>query len=113
MIIPINGLHTVNQLPILATKGVREMLRRPDGRPAWARDAEIAWLMLGDEKRLELPKELGPVLQKGVAVRIEDGPFTGFPGNVLECDGIKTRVEVNIFGRMTPAWLDRISVVVV
>jgi transcription antitermination factor NusG len=99
--------------PILATRGVRELLRRPDGRLAWVRDAEIEAMQAGDEARLLLPKEHRPVLAKGAPVRVETGPFAGFPGAVLECDGIKTRVEIMIFGRATPMWLDRAAVVAV
>jgi len=102
--------QTESREPIEATRGVRGMLKRPDGRLACAPDADISRLLLGDEERLELPKEHGPVLKIKARVRVDDGPFTSFPGVVKECDGVKTLVEVEIFGRLTPIWLDRASV---
>lgn len=99
--------------PITATRGVREVLLRPDGRPARATDAEIEKLQGHDESRLKLPKRHGSTLDKETHVRVEDGPFASFPGVVMECDGVKTRVEVFIFGRATPVWMDRVAVEVV
>lgn len=98
--------------PIEATRGVREMLRRPDGRLACARDDEIERLLKGEAERLELPEERGEPLKVKARVRIEDGAFAERVGTVLECDGVKTRVEVDVFGRMVPMWLDRAAVVV-
>jgi transcription antitermination factor NusG len=97
--------------PILATRGVREVLLLPNGRAAYVPDAEIEKMQLGDEKRLLLPKELGPVMEVGTKVQVIDGPFTSFPGKVVQCDGVKTLVEVEMFGRTTPVWLDRTAVV--
>lgn len=103
--------QTESREPITATRGVREVLRRPDGRAASVSDAEIARMQAGDDKRLELPKVHGTVLAVASMVRVEDGPFAAHPGRVTECDGVKTCVELNIFGRATPVWLDRVSVV--
>lgn len=99
--------------PILATRGIREVLRRPDGRAAWVSDGEIDQLRSKDIERLELPKERGPVLDVGTLIRVEEGPFADRPGTVVECDGVKTKVDIEIFGRTTPVWLDRTSVAVV
>lgn len=105
--------QTESREPILNTRGIREVLRRPDGRAAWVSDDEIERLRSKDIERLELPKERRPILAIGTLIRVDDGPFDGHPGVVKDCDGIKTRVELNLFGRDTPVWLDRASVVVV
>lgn len=97
--------------PITATRGIREVLRRPDGRAASVPDLLIEKLIDDAPKRLELPKEHGPVLDKGAHVRIETGAFASHLGTVKGCDGVKTQVEVFIFGRATPIWLDRVAVV--
>jgi transcription antitermination factor NusG len=96
--------------PITATRGVREVLRRPDGRNAIVRDAEIALLRSHDEERLKLPAVSAPVIPPGTHVALTDGPFASFSGVVLQCDGYKTRVEVQMFGSMMPIWFNRASV---
>jgi len=96
--------------PILATHGVREILRAPDGRPALVPCGLVERLHDGDEERLQLPAEAAPILPVGTRVRAERGPFGGFPGDVLACDGYRTQVGIEIFGRVTPVWLDRADV---
>ncbi|MCA8917698.1 MAG: transcription termination/antitermination factor NusG [Planctomycetes bacterium] len=64
--------------------------------------------------RISEPAEEGdePVVKiefaKGDAVKIKDGPFDGFEGNVEEVDPEKGRVQVivTIFGRATPVELE-------
>lgn len=102
--------QTQSREPIQATRGVRDVLRRPDGKAAWVRDDVVDRMRDGDERRLELPKEHGPRLATKATVRISVGAFSGHTGAVVECDGIKTMVEILIFGRPTPVWLDRVSV---
>lgn len=99
--------------PIQAIRGVREILRRPDGRAASVPDALIEKLIEDAPRRLELPKEHGPVLDVGAKVLIKDGTFGGHRGVVSECDGVNTKVEVELFGRPVPIWMDRVSVEVV
>ena len=41
-------------------------------------------------------------VRKGQIVRVIDGPFTGFRGEVKEVDEQIARVAVQAFGRVTP-----------
>lgn len=99
--------------PVTATRGIREVLLRPDGRAAWVPDGDIEKMRSMDAARLELPLTHGPALAVGTTVRVEDGAFASFPGSVIQCDGVKTQVGVDIFGRVTPVWLDRSALEVV
>ena len=64
--------------------------------------------------RISEPQEAGEEavmkfeFNKGDAVKIKDGPFDGFEGNVEEVDAEKGRVQVvvTIFGRATPVELE-------
>ncbi|MCZ7606052.1 MAG: transcription termination/antitermination protein NusG [Planctomycetota bacterium] len=64
--------------------------------------------------RISEPKEEGEEkvvkfeFAKGDAVKIKDGPFDGFEGNVEEVDPEKGRIQVivTIFGRATPVELE-------
>lgn len=55
-----------------------------------------------DEKRVEVDVEIGE------SVKVVEGPFTNFTGNVEEIDRDKAKVKVlvNMFGRDTPVELD-------
>ena len=101
---------TESREPIVAVRGVREVLRRPDGHPGWVADQWLDNLRDGDAKRLLLPKEHGPVLAVDTKVWIKVGAFEGHRGVVLQCDGVKTQVEIQFFGRPMPVWVDRVSV---
>lgn len=96
--------------PITETRGVREVLRRPDGRLASVSEVLIEALRDDDENRLKIPKESSTVLDVDTRVRIAYGPFLSHIGKVVQCDGRQTQVELNIFGRPTPIWFDRVSV---
>ena len=41
-------------------------------------------------------------VRKGQIVRVTDGPFTGFLGEVKKADGQIVKVAVQVFGRATP-----------
>jgi transcriptional antiterminator NusG len=41
-------------------------------------------------------------LRKGQIVRVIDGPFRGFRGEVKNVDGQTANVAVQVFGRVTP-----------
>jgi transcription antitermination factor NusG len=96
--------------PIIETRGVREVLLRPDGHPAVMRDADIDRLKADDADRLKLPLDRKPALATGALVSILDGPFTDHKATVVECDGVRTQVSMTLMGRLVPMWIDRIAV---
>ncbi len=58
----------------------------------------------------DAPKRTKPLLQyeEGETVRVKEGPFADFSGQVIEIneDQLKVKVLVNIFGRETPVELE-------
>tara|TARA_R100000789_G_C2925116_1_gene127516 strand:+ start:31 stop:585 length:555 start_codon:yes stop_codon:yes gene_type:complete len=83
-----------------------------NGEPAPLRPDE-AKRMLGRMEESELMGEQPEVpYNVGDAVKVIDGPFNNFSGNIEEVypDKMKVRVMVSIFGRKTPLELDYVSV---
>jgi transcriptional antiterminator NusG len=76
-------------------------------RPAPISEAEVMKIVNQMQEGIEKPK---PKVEwvVGEPVRVKDGPFTDFNGNVEEVnyEKSKVRVSVTIFGRATPVELD-------
>ena len=76
--------------------------------PLPRRDVEM-FLSVKDESE-DAPKRSKPRLEYelGETVRVKEGPFADFSGEVIEIneDQLKVKVLVNIFGRETPVELD-------
>ena len=76
--------------------------------PLSRREVETFLSAMGDGE--EAPKRTKPRLEYevGESVRVKEGPFADFSGQVAEIneDQLKLKVLVNIFGRETPVELD-------
>jgi transcriptional antiterminator NusG len=76
-------------------------------RPAPISEAEVMKIVNQMQEGIEKPR---PKVEwvVGEPVRVKDGPFTDFNGNVEEVnyEKSKVRVSVTIFGRSTPVELD-------
>jgi transcription termination/antitermination protein NusG len=76
-------------------------------RPTPISDKEVEDILKQVQEGVEKPKPK-VLFEVGEAVRVTEGPFTDFHGNVEEVnyDKSKLRVSVLIFGRPTPVELD-------
>ena len=76
-------------------------------RPAPISEKEVEKIMAQMQEGVEKPKPK-VLFEVGEMVRVKDGPFTDFNGNVEEVnyEKSKVRVSVTIFGRATPVELE-------
>ena len=76
-------------------------------KPTPITDKEVDTILHQVQEGVEKPRPK-VLFEVGEAVRVKDGPFTDFHGNVEEVnyDKNKLRVSVLIFGRSTPVELD-------
>jgi transcriptional antiterminator NusG len=82
----------------------------PGTKPTPLSRAEVESILQVRDERTEGPKRSRPRLEHevGETVRVREGPFADFTGQVAEIneDQLKLKVLVNIFGRETPVELE-------
>ena len=76
-------------------------------RPSPLRQKEVDEILMRMQEGAEKPRPK-TLWEVGEMVRVKDGPFTDFNGNVEEVNYEKSRlrVSVTIFGRSTPVELE-------
>ncbi|GAB2893303.1 transcription termination/antitermination protein NusG [Paralcaligenes sp. KSB-10] len=89
------------------TNRVTGFLGGSGNRPAPISDREVEKILSQMEEGTEKPKPK-VLFEVGEMVRVKEGPFADFNGNVEEVnyEKSKVRVSVTIFGRATPVELD-------
>jgi len=103
--------HIINSIP-----GVIGFLGSNDGgaskTPVPLRQAEINRILGKVDEVDEYEEKLGTPYIIGEAVKVMDGPFSGFTGNIEEVfeERKKLNVMVKIFGRNTPVELNYMQV---
>ncbi|MFW7340736.1 transcription termination/antitermination protein NusG [Pollutimonas sp. M17] len=89
------------------TNRVTGFLGGSGNRPAPISDREVEKILSQMEEGVEKPKPK-ILFEVGEMVRVKEGPFADFNGNVedVNYEKSKVRVSVTIFGRATPVELD-------
>ncbi len=89
------------------TNKVTGFLGGTGNRPTPISDAEVEKIMTQMQEGVEKPRPK-TLFEIGEMVRVREGPFTDFNGNVEEVnyDKSRLRVSVSIFGRATPVELE-------
>jgi transcriptional antiterminator NusG len=89
------------------TPRVTGFLGGSGNRPTPISEKEVAKILSQMEEGIEKPRPK-VLFEVGEMVRVKDGPFADFNGNVEEVnyEKNKVRVSVAIFGRSTPVELD-------
>ena len=94
--------HLIKNIP-----RVTGFLGGSGNRPSPISQKEVDKIMSQMEEGVEKPRPK-VLFEVGEMVRVKDGPFAGFNGNVedVNYEKSKVRVAVTIFGRSTPVELD-------
>lgn len=103
--------HTVNNIPgVIGFLGSNGTGASKD--PVALRQSEVNRILGKVDQLDELEERLETPFIKGESVKVMDGPFSGFTGNVEEIfeDKKKLNVMVKIFGRNTPVELSYMQV---
>ena len=86
----------------------------PGGKPSSLRRREVEAFLAEPDDGPEMPRRTKPsmIFEIDESVRIKEGPFSDFQGQVIEIneEQLKVKVLVNIFGRETPVELDFVQV---
>ncbi len=86
----------------------------PGGKPSPLRRREVEAFLAEPDEGPEMPRRTEPsmIFEIDESVRIKEGPFSDFQGQVIEIneEQLKVKVLVNIFGRETPVELDFVQV---
>jgi len=92
---------------VKSTNRVTGFLGGAGNRPAPISEREVEKILSQMEAGVEKPKPK-VLFEVGEVVRVKEGPFADFNGNVedVNYEKSKVRVSVTIFGRATPVELD-------
>ena len=100
--IPDNVFHAIKSTP-----KVTGFVGGAKNRPSPISEAEVLKIVSQMQEGVEKPRPK-VLFEMGEAVRVKEGPFADFSGEIVEIneDQLKVKVLVNIFGRETPVELE-------
>ena len=106
--------HLIRDIPFVAgflTKEARSKETKKEPYPL--PESEINQILGNVDQLIDSEDELAHNFVVGELVKVIDGPFNGFNGNILEIleDKKKVKVEVKIFGRPTIMELNFVQVI--
>ena len=107
--------HLICDIPFVSGFLTKESPRSKETKrhPYPLPEAEINQILGKVDEMIDVEDEAAPSFVVGEAVKVIDGPFNGFNGNVTEIleDKKKLKVEVKIFGRPTTMELNFVQVI--
>ena len=107
--------HLICDIPFVAGFLTKESPRSKEAKrnPYPLPEAEINQILGKVDEMIDIEDEATPSFMVGEPVKVVDGPFNGFNGNILEIleDKKKLKVEVKIFGRPTTMELNFVQVI--
>ena len=102
------------QYELRNTSNVIDFLRgrAKNSAPESLRESEVMNMLGAADALVESPESVENIYYEGEAVKVTNGPFSGFSGVIKEvsADKLKLKVEVKIFGRPTDLELDNSQV---
>ena len=93
---------------ILGTPGIKFFVNCDQDKPIAFRPREIKKLFdMCDDAHLETKINMASDFIEGDILDVIDGPFTGYKCEVVDVQGDKIRVQLDMFGRVVPAELTK------
>ena len=106
--------NTIKQFPgdtfnlILGTPGIKFFVNCDHDKPIAFRPREIKKLFdMCDEAHLEVKQNITSDFNEGDILDVIQGPFTGYKCEVVNMQGDKIKVQLDMFGRVVPAELTK------
>ena len=106
--------NTTKQFPgdtfnlILGTPGIKFFVNCDHDKPIAFRPREIKKLFdMCDEAHLEVKQNITSDFNEGDILDVIQGPFTGYKCEVVNMQGDKIKVQLDMFGRVVPAELTK------
>ena len=84
---------------LVTIDGLRKVIATRTLIPVPLPSGFVEKLMQDEPERLKLPAVRLPCFDSGQRLKVEEGPFTGFPATCVRCDGYVTTARVHVFGR--------------
>jgi transcriptional antiterminator NusG len=96
---------------ILGTPGIKFFVNCEKENPIPFKPKDIKRLFdMCDDAHLEVKQNMNSDFQEGDTLEVIDGPFKGYNCEVVTIQGDKIKVQLDMFGRLVPAELNKFQV---